>query len=454
MSIHSSQLHNVKSASYMMGMAKLFLALLLLFMARVWVLFNYNKLLKRLLFPQSLKRYIIAGQDRYFVMEPHQEHLNYPVVKFTFERPHYNAYKFIVDSLRPSIDDPVSKFRIIMDGSNKYAYRYTTAPTSAIIRYTFFRADNINDVDKTTLAYQAAVNPNKLKFIIANDGFIIAASHLVHDGVSIFNILTTFIKSSPLKLHPFRYIPIINEAYMIRSACMSLLFLHETLAIKRHITSQVPWTSGLNDSIILKTKVSIASIKKIKNTLVQLDTPLPFPLVFGAIQTMGLFFSSNVDRLTIGVTVGFDNDSRFNNFTAIPIVVKKPFQQLDSGNFITCMMDLMSQMYVKMTQFKHLIPAVYSVTNVYNVDAYVNDRVDVLMSGIPMCIAEQHRFDGINIESAYGTMPCHTSPVYILFLSDTKDAFTTQHIRTRDINVSQLEYFNRCLPDWLSVTEN
>ena len=420
-----------------------------LVLLNVLVIFNYNRILQYIPIPQSFKKYIIVGQDRKFVMKRHEEHMNYPIVKFTFERPHDNAYQFIIDTLRPQIDNHDSKFRINMDRRHKYLYHYSTEPTNTIILHTFEQVDTIATVDKSIVAFKAAANPNKLKFVIANDGFVVCMSHLIHDGVSLFNMLTTFTNVDRLKLQQFYYIPVVNEALMAKSAWLSMQHLHETLAVKRQLKHLIPWNSGFDDSTIVKTTVNIAQVKVIKRALKQQDMELPFPMIFGAIQLMGMFYASKVDKLSVGLTVGFNNTSRFNNFTMIPIMVDKPFTQLTAGNFKEAIMVMLKQMYATLKKTKHLLHSIYSITNVYNFDTYINDHIDVLLSGIPMCTAEQHKFDGIDIKYVSGTMPCHTSPIYILFLSDMYKAFTTQHIRTNEVNVAMLNHYNDSLAGWL-----
>ena len=431
--------------------SKLVVGAIMLLLAKVWFVFNYNKLLRRAPIPRSFKKYIIGGQDRHFVMEPHEEPMNYPVIKFTFERPHNSPYNFIVDTLRPVIDSKDSRLRINVDACNKHTYFYSTEPTDAIIRYTFSQVKSIHGIDKTVVAHQAALNPNKCKFIIATDGFAVCCSHLLHDGVSIFNLLTTFTGVPSLKLREFTYVPLINEAYMLKSALLTMTHLHDVLAIKRHIKHLVPWNSGFDESTLVKSAIPIRPIKTIKSTLQQNGTPLPFPVVFSAIQTMGMFYASNAKKLSIGVSVGFKNTNRFNNFTLIVAHVDRPVKVITKNNFRSSTMSLLRQIHKQLDKTQHLVQSMYSITNVYNVDTYLNDHLDVLYSGIPMCLQDQHHFDGVNIENVCGTMPCHTTPAYVLFLSDTNTAFTTQHIRSNDINVAQLNYFNECLPDWLSA---
>ena len=51
--------------------------------------------------------------------------------------------------------------------------------------------------------------------------------------------------------------------------------------------------------------------------------------------------------------------------------------------------------------------------------------------------------DGIKITDVSGTMPYHTSPIYIMYLSNTENVFSTTHIRTNDIDHKKINHFEK-----------
>ena len=91
----------------------------------------------------------------------------------------------------------------------------------------------------------------------------------------------------------------------------------------------------------------------------------------------------------------------------------------------------------------HQISLFYSITNIYDFKLSLNTSIDVLISGIPMWQTKQHTIDNIEISDVSGTMPYHTSPVYVFYLSDTQHSFVSQHIRTNDVDSDKLRKFNK-----------
>ena len=202
---------------------------------------------------------------------------------------------------------------------------------------------------------------------------------------------------------------------------------------------------------MIKTKIHISYIKELKSLASNsLKEKVAFALVFSAIQTFVLFQSSKKERLTVGIVVGFKNTNRFNNFTAIVLDVKRPVDlSYNTENLLLLIKEMHKQGKRKMYQ----ISLFYSLTNVYNLPLYLNKTIDVLFSGIPMCQTTQHSIDNIEIGDAFVTMPYHTSPVYIVNLSDTKYIYITQHFRTKDIQIKEVENINNKIINFKSSND-
>ena len=148
------------------------------------------------------------------------------------------------------------------------------------------------------------------------------------------------------------------------------------------------------------------------------------------------------DKISVGVVVAFNNQNRFNNFTAIALEIERP-KNIDftENNII----DFIINFNNKIKERLYMIYLFYSITNIYNLNFSVNKTIDVLISGLPMCLKQQHSIDNIEISDVFGTMPYHTCPVYIFHLSDTKYIYTSQHFRTNDIDKLKLGKFNNDL---------
>ena len=323
------------------------------------------------------------------------------------------------------------------------------------------KVDDIDQVNKTILAYQAALNPNKIKLTIANNGFIVTVSHLAHNTVGVFNnILCPIFRLPRIKLLDYKYIPLYNEAIMVNSVAHSLLHLSSTLKLKRYIKDASPWDSGFNNSTIITTTVDVSMVKNVKQQLKQNNINMPFPMVFSAIQTLGLLYSSNLKKLTIGTVIGFETTSRINNFTSLPCFVENPMK-ITAKTFSQALSTMLLKLHRQLQHSSHLVQALYSLTNIYNINTYLNDRLDCLFSGIPMMTSAQSaqeisnklQMDGIDISNVRGTLPCHSNPIYVMFMSDLCNVYTTQHIRTNEINTAKLKQFNQQLHGWLQGFE-
>lgn len=390
----------------------------------------------------------IIGQDRLFVMSEELEFTNYPMVVFNLEKEHDNLYDYFTDRYRPYINDKKSRMRLQLVNNNYYTY--STESTDEIMKYTFEKIDTVKDVDKTYIAKSTTKNSNKIKFLIANDGFIVSMSHLIHDGISTFNSIIKIMDiNKQLKLPYYQYVPIYNETIMIKNIFKSFSFLN----LKKNLSYDYPWKKSSNCKLV-KSTTNVKIIKKLKKYISESYDHISFPVIFSAIQCLSIFNSTKKNCLTIAIVVGFKNDTRFNNFTALPVVIDRPdnWESLNSENFKNIAVDFINKLNKKIEENKHMVPTIYSLTNIYDITIQVNNYIDILFSGIPMCINHQQSIDGININKVSGTMPYHNMPIYVLYLSDFNNVHTTTHIRTNDVDISSLVEFNNNINQWLLTT--
>jgi hypothetical protein len=373
----------------------------------------------------------ICGQDKLMNINSKLEYANYPVVKFKLKENHNNLFDYMTKKFESLIDHPKSVFRRNL--LNKKKFCYSTEPTEKIISYTFSKIESIDKTSKQDVVNLAMNNKNKLKFCIANDGYIVAFSHLFLDGVTSYNT-TTYITDdpNPVEVKNYHYIPIYNEILIL----YGLLKLIKMGIPKRHLSLDYPRDKSHYHNI-LKTKIPLSIIKKLKN-----KSKISFSIVFSAIQTLAIFNSTIKDKISVGVVIAFNNKNRFNNFTAIALEIERPKNIVFTENNI---IDFIINFNNKIKERLYMIYLFYSITNIYNLNFSVNKTIDVLISGLPMCLKQQHSIDNIEISDVFGTMPYHTCPVYIFHLSDTKYIYTSQHFRTNDIDKLKLEKFNNDL---------
>jgi len=233
--------------------------------------------------------------------------------------------------------------------------------------------------------------------------------------------------------------------------------LASMMNIKPNLSYGVPWKTS-DECTLVKSTISVPSIKKIKRSFVvessdSHNSPkaISFPIIFAAIQALSLFHSTTKDQLTIGIVVGFANKTRLNNFTALPITLHRPtnWEVLNDESFQEIFFDTIQQLQQQVEEKQTMVASIYSITNIYDIAVPVNNYIDVLISGIPLCTKKQLSIDEIKVKSVSGTMISHTMPVHVLHLSDMALVHTTTHIRTNDVMIPKLTAFNEQINRWL-----
>ena len=129
---------------------------------------------------ESLKENMMAGQEqatREFVEGGRD------FVKFKLEKPHKNLYEFMSPIYKRMIDLPESPFR--RKQINNKIFGFSKESVDKIFSYTFEQKDTVDNIDKFEMVQKTCKNSNKMLFYIANDGFIVCVSHLLHDGISL-----------------------------------------------------------------------------------------------------------------------------------------------------------------------------------------------------------------------------------------------------------------------------
>ena len=201
--------------------------------------FNYKLILKiyivyilktMILFYHNPKYFI--GQDRILLVKPEHEYTNYPICKIKLEKPHKNLYEYMLPSYRINIANPKSRYR--RKQINNKLFGYSKESVDKIISYSLKKINSVDDkIDKLEIVNKASKNSNKLLILIANDGIIICGSHLLHDGLSIFNMATESSTKGKITFPYYSYIPIYNEFKCIKDYIKILRNSIPKTAIKR-----------------------------------------------------------------------------------------------------------------------------------------------------------------------------------------------------------------------------
>ena len=398
-------------------------------------------LIKTLFLFYNNNKYFI-GQDQLLIVDPEYEYINYPMVKFTLEYSHSNLYEYIIKKLYSIIDDPKSSFRRIQISNKKY--KYSKEDVEKIISYSFENVESIKNVAKMNIVNKASKNLNKQLIVIGNDGFIICQSHLLHSSYSSLNIIKNICDTEYIELKNFIYIPIYNEINSINNLKKTFFYLNKTIFTKQYLKLDYPQKEN-HKHYLIKQKIPIDIIKKTKNEIEKkINRKISFNIVYISSQLLQLFNSIKKDKISIGITIGFNNKSRINIFSLICLEINRPsnFDKIkDDIDIFLIEMSITLQKKIDAGNF--LIPLFYSLTNIYNISIKLNNCIDVLFSSCPLTIKKDFMIDNIKITDMSGTMPYHTAPIYIYYLSTNEYIFVTNHIRTEDVDRDNLKKFGK-----------
>ena len=122
---------------------------------------------------------------------------------------------------------------------------------------------------------------------------------------------------------------------------------------------------------MIKSIIDINNIKKIKKMLKKNGLNINFNIIILTIKTLLMFITSNKDRLSVGLVVGLNNKNRFNNFSAIPMLINRPkelvsIEKMDQDTFTNIFINLLKEINKKSIENKFMIHMFYSLTNIFN----------------------------------------------------------------------------------------
>jgi hypothetical protein len=184
------------------------------------------------------------------------------------------------------------------------------------------------------------------------------------------------------------------------------------------------------------TQLSI--VKWIKQYITDQYGKIPYSLVLACISTWNIMRCTDKNQLTVGIAGAFRDAraARFNNFAATTLPVNCP------DGFRG--MDIATQFHHVVKQFVEYVPlmksqmvAVYLATNVYDLNYYVNDKIDVLVSCAPTSVPI--KYDGNDCELVSTTIHNSSMPVYYgWWNSGTAEVTNTVITRSNEVDASNI----------------
>jgi hypothetical protein len=181
----------------------------------------------------------------------------------------------------------------------------------------------------------------------------------------------------------------------------------------------------------------LSTVKWIKQYITERYGKIPYSLVLACISTWDLMRCTDKNQLTIGIVGAFrDMRSipRFNNFSAVTIPVSRPdgFEEMD---MVTQFHHAVEQLVQHIPGMKAQMVAMYLTTNVYDLNYYVNDNIDVLVSCAPTSLPA--KYNGLDCYLDNMGMVGSTSPVYCGWWNSNDTAIRVMLVRSNEIDTSK-----------------
>ena len=270
-------------------------------------------------------------------------------------------------------------------------------------------------------------------FFITKKQIILIANHQLVDGIRIFSILSELFDNPIMdkKFIPqFNYLPIITELYTLPKLPWILSKLP-----KRHLSYDLPWEK-IPQCYQGEHNGKLEEIKNIKSYIEEkvLKKKLPFSCVLSGLIVCKLFDNLNnkKNKLTIGIIAAFKNKSFFNNFSVIPVEVKKN-KNWNKMSFKKKFTEII--LYINNYVYKwgeSYLATNYVATNIYNFKFYINNFIDILIANLPT--TQPFRFGGNDLELTSLNMKYISFPMYVNMLSWNGKYKITYTSRTYDID--------------------
>ncbi len=362
----------------------------------------------------------------------------------------YNLLKILEDRFKPEINNCKSIFRLkLIDNEN---YEYSKEATEKIFLYTFKKVKLNEEYNHEKIIKETMQNSNKVKYFIFEDKIVVCCSHLFFDGSAMFNLTSKmFDYPEEVKQKNFIYIPIYNEIKLIQTIPLTFKYLNK----KSNLSYDYSWKKYKKTKSFIKFNINIKLLKKLKNKInnnLLKNDKISFPIILASLQTMIIFNSTKKDKLNIGITVAFSNKCRFNNFSALPVIINRPknWNNINIKNFMILFYEIIFKLNEKVNKFKNILSLIYSITNIYNFKFGLNKNIDVLISSIPMCTKNKLSINNVNLKNTIGFLHGHTMPIYIMNLSQLGHVNSMIHIRTDDVDINKIKYFTDNINKWLN----
>ena len=251
-------------------------------------------------------------------------------------------------------------------------------------------------------------------FFVSSNWFAFGANHTVLDGVAAHNVVCgVFENGKPFKALKKEYKPVIDEVVAL-SAIPSMFRMPR----RRNFQHYVDWKIVNKEyPQFCRNKFKVSTLKQMKNDLgVSFIATLAGQIAFNTFQACML------DHLNLTITAGFVSDHRYNNFGLIIIKLTRSSLQ-----------DIILQINSQLKQNKRMIPATYTLSNVYNATWNMNAN-DIIVSSLPISDSKLQLKSGEKVKNASVFLPHSSAPIFATCLSDRDYVYATYRLRTNEVD--------------------
>ena len=376
--------------------------------------------------------FLLKGQDKMMITSLEQRISN-TISCYIIVNPE-NSQEFIYKTIVKRIERVLRKethyLRARQNLNNSDEYYYTQEKSNRLAK----KIVQLSDKYLTHLELGKILAKSGMSVIIRvyKNSFFIAVTHLFIDGLHFAEIIGICLDNQIVDysvIPKFNYIPGLIEASVIPGIIGSVKSLST-----RKLSVDRKWNTHLYPIQRKYYTNEMCDIKQIKGYLTNLYGKFGFSATLAVISGIYTFENIKKDEINIGIVAAFINDERFNNFSSFIIKLKRPhnwssISLIQKVNDISCQIDCAINSYGKSLTIIN-----YLITNVYNLDIYTNDMIDVLVS----CAPAQNRcvFNGEDAELELVEMYGTSMPLYIGFWTNNDCVKTCAFSRSNDIDLN------------------
>jgi hypothetical protein len=374
--------------------------------------------------------YELKGQDRLIkINKPDLKNVMTLVIDVDPSNSVDEIFGLVIKKIEKELQNPKSVLRIRVNDKNDYQYYYSKKEVNEISKKIVRMYDKkYNHLDLCSLLVESGV---PVLYLINNNQIYLAATHVFVPGATIIYLCGLLMDHHVLdfKVIPkFTYIPIITEVKTLPNILKTIhSFTNRKLKLDYNIKSyRLPREIKYYNCLL-------NNIKQIKYNLSKsLKTKYSYTSTVGAISGMYVFKTITKNNINIGMVYTFKNKKRFNNWSSFIVNLTRP---TNCQTIYEEVLDIAKQIDNAIKKYaQSSIVLNYLITNVYNMNIFTNNYIDVLVSCIPSnnVILFNGTKANINRFDMYGT----TLPLFMCFGTSNENVNAFVCSRSSDVNLN------------------